>query len=183
MLHEALGKDIDTAYFDQQILLGQDYAQVSFDMLISPTLAKYGTTRIQEIFQGFNDFKRLYEVADRDFITQVTWVDQSAIYQEKARRIYHKIQSENMQLPLDTFVESASECSTTHIHDAHRLLVIEAGSMHFWNALGSSFVFNPGDITLIPSKRLHGSTVLSGECTYHQPIISDELMREFEKVL
>ncbi|MBV8694515.1 MAG: hypothetical protein JO183_03395 [Ktedonobacteraceae bacterium] len=182
MLQEIFGSDIDTKYFGQQEKYGQDYAVAAFDSLITPTIVKYGNARCQDIVQGFDEFKLLHEIAEQDLIAQVIWVDQAKLYQEKGRRIYEKIQSENMQLPLDTFVEQASECSTTHIHDAHRLLVIEAGVMHFWNALDSSFVFEPGDITLVPSQRLHGSTVLSGECTYHQPIISDELMLEFNKM-
>jgi hypothetical protein len=31
-----------------------------------------------------------------------------------------------------------------------------------------------GDMVLIPDGRLHGSTVVSNECTYHQPIIPNE---------
>ena len=38
---------------------------------------------------------------------------------------------------------------------------------------------NEGDKLLIPVSRLHGSTVLSGECTYHQPIIPDEMLAQF----
>jgi hypothetical protein len=32
----------------------------------------------------------------------------------------------------------------------------------------------PGDMILVPKGRLHGSTVLSESCTYHQPIIPDD---------
>ena len=39
--------------------------------------------------------------------------------------------------------------------------------------------FLPGDMTFIPRHRLHGSVVLSGECVYHQPVITSELDRRF----
>jgi hypothetical protein len=57
--------------------------------------------------------------------------------------------------------------------------MIEAGQMHFWNNVTHKIELNEGDKLLIPQSRLHGSTVLSGECTYHQPIIPDELLQQF----
>ena len=51
--------------------------------------------------------------------------------------------------------------------------------MHFWNNVGPKIALRTGDAVLIPQGRLHGSTVLSGECTYHQPIIPDAMLAEF----
>lgn len=182
MLHEVFGPRIDTGYFDEPRRDVQDYAQVAFDELLTPLLTLYGNRIVQDLARGFEDFRRLHEIAEDDFIVQVTWADQPDLYKDKARRIYDKIRTENLQVPLDAFVEHESETSTTHTHDLDRLLVIETGVMHFWSSFGPPMVFNPGDMTLVPRQRLHGSTVLSGECTYHQPIISSELMREFEKM-
>ncbi len=182
MLHEIFGQRIDTGYFDESRHVVQGYAQAAFDELITPLLTLYGNRIVQDVARGFEDFRRLHEIAEEDFIVQVTWADQPDLYKERARRIYDKIRTENLQVPLDTFVEHESETSTTHTHDLDRLLVIETGVMHFWSSFGPPMVFNPGDMTLVPRQRLHGSTVLSGECTYHQPIISPELMREFEKM-
>ena len=81
-------------------------------------------------------------------------------------------------MDLDTFVESEEETSTTHVHNEHRLVIIEEGQMHFWNNVGIRIALNRGDKLLIPTSRLHGSVVLSGTCTYHQPIISEELLAE-----
>ena len=55
--------------------------------------------------------------------------------------------------------------------------MIESGKMHFWNNITHQIELNAGDKVLIPLSRLHGSTVLSGECTYHQPIIPEEILR------
>ncbi|MFD4336086.1 hypothetical protein ACFWPP_02510 [Streptomyces anulatus] len=37
---------------------------------------------------------------------------------------------------------------------------------------------NEGNKLLIPVSRLRGSTVLSGECTYHQPIIPEAMLQQ-----
>ncbi len=72
-------------------------------------------------------------------------------------------------------------CSTTHVHNDHRLVTIETGVMHFWGNLGMRLEMNRGDMVLIPDGRLHGSTVLFAECTYHQPIIPDEWVRDVQR--
>jgi quercetin dioxygenase-like cupin family protein len=65
------------------------------------------------------------------------------------------------------------------VHDEDRLLIIESGQMDFWNCLGARHTYVPGDMAFIPKHRLHGSVVLSGECVYHQPVISAELDARF----
>jgi hypothetical protein len=54
------------------------------------------------------------------------------------------------------------------------LVVIESGRMVFWGNLGMQLHLEPGQMLLVPQGRLHGSTVISEECTYHQPIIPDD---------
>jgi hypothetical protein len=51
--------------------------------------------------------------------------------------------------------------------------------MHFWNNVTHKIELDAGAKLLIPVSRLHGSTVLSGECTYHQPIIPEEMYQRF----
>ena len=65
-------------------------------------------------------------------------------------------------------------CSPTHVHSDHRLVVVESGDMVFWGNLGMEVRLKPGEMIFIPEGRLHGSSIESDECTYHQPIIPDE---------
>ncbi len=167
---------MDTRYFDLPVANVQEV----IDALVTPLLEQYGERVLNDITRGFQEYRHLHEIADNDLITQVTWADQPDVYRERAQIIYNAIRERNLQVPLDTFVEPSSETSTTHTHDLHRLLVIESGEMHFWSLFGTPTLFRPGDITLIPRQRLHGSTVTSDECTYHQPVISSSLMRELE---
>jgi mannose-6-phosphate isomerase-like protein (cupin superfamily) len=174
MLQSTFGPGSDTRYF-AEIRPG-----TLFPDLLEPTLDAYGERVIDEIARGFEEYRILSEIAEEDFIAQIRWSSRTEEYKEKARLIAQRIESEKMNIDLETYVESCEERSTTHVHDTDRLLVIESGEMDFWSCFGPAIRFNAGDQMLIPKSRLHGSVVLSDECTYHQPIIPPELLREFE---
>ncbi|OZI34731.1 peptide synthetase [Bordetella genomosp. 10] len=116
-------------------------------------------------------------VAERgrwDLGEQLRWLSALENYCAWAKDIDARIQRECPNIDRETFVEPREMCSTTHVHNDHRLVVIEHGDMIFWGNLGMQLKMTVGDMVLIPDGRLHGSTVVSHECTYHQPIIPDE---------
>ncbi len=100
----------------------------------------------------------------------------SATTSSSPHRISERIDVECPGIDRETFVEPFEMCSTTHVHNDHRLVTIEEGQMLFWGNVGMQLKMNVGDKVLIPSPTAacHGSTVLSGECTYHQPIIPND---------
>lgn len=138
-----------------------------------------GELAVREFGRGFQEYAILLQIHHEDRMRQFTWINAMPAYIEKARRLQQAISDYSIDVDLDTFVESWEECSTTHVHNDDRLLVIESGQMEFWNCFGRKHVFRPGDMTFIPKHRLHGSVVLSGECVYHQPVITSELDRRF----
>ena len=138
-----------------------------------------GEFAFREFGRGFAEYSVLLDVHHQDRMRQFEWINAMPGYIEKARRLQQAISEYSIEVALDTFVESWEECSTTHVHDEDRLLVIESGQMHFWNCFGRRHEFNPGEMTFIPKHRLHGSVVLSGECIYHQPVITPDLNRRF----
>ena len=148
-----------------------------FDSLVLPFHDRFGQAALQAFQAGFSDARTLHAMADDDLATQLIWADQLDEYKDKAEKLDHKIKNEGLEVDLETFVESSEETSTTHVHDDHRLVVVEVGQMHFWNNVGKKIPMSAGDKLLIPANRLHGSVVLSGTCTYHQPVISEELLR------
>lgn len=148
------------------------------DQLVAPLAEKFGDSVIPEVHAGFVAAARLEETWDRDLADQITWADRLEEYKDKADKLAHHIETEGIEVDLDTFVESSDETSTTHVHDDHRLVMIEKGQMHFWNNITHKIGLDTGDRILIPACRLHGSTVLSGDCTYHQPIIPEEMLRK-----
>jgi homogentisate 1,2-dioxygenase len=105
------------------------------------------------------------------------WLSSIRRYVDFAHRISTRIDAECPGIDRETFVEPHEMCSTTHVHNDHRLVTIQEGEMLFWGNVGMQLKMNEGDMVLIPDGRLHGSTVVSGECTYHQPIIPDEWVR------
>lgn len=144
--------------------------------VVGPLAGTFGPSVIDEVYTGFTDAAWLAGAWDRDLSEQLAWADDIPAYQDKAMRIDRYLTEANIQVDLDTFVESCEETSTTHVHDDHRLVMIESGMMHFWNNITHQIALNTGDKILIPMSRLHGSTVLSGECVYHQPIIPDDIL-------
>jgi hypothetical protein len=137
-----------------------------------------GNGATEAFHEGFVDADRLARIWDSDLAEQLAWADRIDDYKDRAEWIQKKLTTDNITVDLDTFVESHEETSTTHVHDDHRLVMIESGEMFFWNNVTHRIALSTGDKVLIPTSRLHGSVVLSGTCTYHQPIIPEELFRE-----
>ena len=129
--------------------------------------------------RGVAEYLRLAAVHDKDLDRQLVLVDGRDEHIAKAHRLYDAINTHHIQVDLDTFVETSDECSTTHVHDDDRLVVIESGEMEFWTCPGQRVHLTPGDCFFVPMHRLHGSVVRSGTCVYHQPVITPELDRRF----
>jgi len=138
-----------------------------------------GEFAIGEFGRGFAEYSILQEIHHEDRMRQFEWINAMPGYVEKARRLHKAINDYSIEVALHTLVGSREDCSTTHVHDQDRLLVIESGQMHFWNCFGRRHDYRPGDMSFIPRHRLHGSVVPSGECVYHQPVITPELDRRF----
>lgn len=173
------GLGIRAEYFEGLAPLSSAAVDELVVSLAGPLLETAGEKAAEAFHAGFEDARWLARLWDADLANQLTWADQIDLYQEKAEKIDHKLKADEIEVDLDTFVETAEETSTTHVHDEHRLVIIEVGQMHFWNNVGKQIALNQGDKLLIPTSRLHGSVVLSGSCTYHQPIIPEELFQQF----
>lgn len=149
------------------------------DVLLERVEQLAGEPGLRELSRGLEEHAVLLDVHHDDRMRQFTWINRMPYYREKAERLQKAIGDNQIAVELDTFVESWEECSTTHVHDDDRLIVIESGEMEFWNCLGVTHKYLPGDKMFVPRHRLHGSVVRSGECVYHQPVITEELDREF----
>jgi hypothetical protein len=144
---------------------------------------QYGEAGRAQCMQGMAAFDRLAERARWDLGEQLKWLSAIPRFCEFARRISARIDVECPDIDRETFVEPHEMCSTTHVHNDHRLVTIQEGEMLFWGNLGMQLQMFEGDMVLIPDGRLHGSTVVSGECTYHQPIIPDDWVQVFMREL
>ena len=142
-------------------------------------VGRWDEAATHDFIQGMQAYAVLLDVHDHDARAQLSWVDSAAACKEKAERLHRAITEHNIAVELDTFDESAHEASTTHVHDEDRLQIIDSGEMEFYTAFEGTHRFGPGDMMFVPKHRLHGSTVLSGHCTYHQPVITPELDARF----
>ncbi|MER7550008.1 cupin domain-containing protein [Streptomyces anulatus] len=169
---------VDTAYFTRTPqLTGEAVAELT-GSLLGPLVERFGDEAARSFHHGFEDARRLASLGDEDLAVQLDWADRLDEYKIKAEKLDALISESGIEVDLETFVESHEETSTTHVHDDHRLVVVEVGQMHFWNNVGQMIPMDEGDKLLIPAERLHGSMVRSGTCTYHQPVISDELLSQ-----
>ncbi|CAB3728687.1 hypothetical protein LMG22037_05392 [Paraburkholderia phenoliruptrix] len=134
----------------------------------------FGAAAHAQYVQGLVAGERLAGRARWDLGEQLRWLSSIRDYVAFAHRISSRIDAECPGIDRETFVEPHEMCSTTHVHNDHRLVTIEEGDMLFWGNIGMQLALHKGDMVLIPDGRLHGSTVVSNECTYHQPIIPDE---------
>jgi hypothetical protein len=170
---------VDTRYFDEHAHIDRFHGQMAFERLITPALERFGGEIVPEILLGFEHVRLLQEISDHALTAQIRFFDSVQTNQPAAARLYHRIQTGELKLELETFVEPLGERSTTHIHDDHRLLAIEAGEMDFWPRHGNPLHLVAGDVLFIPRHRLHGSVVTSTRCVYHQPIVPPALAREY----
>ncbi|HWB35868.1 MAG TPA: hypothetical protein VHA75_07580 [Rugosimonospora sp.] len=149
------------------------------EQVVRPIGEQYGKRALRQFARGVADYATLLDVHRDDLTTQLRWIDAAQEHRAKGDRLQAAIDEHQIPVHLDTFVESWEECSTTHVHDDDRLVVIESGEMEFWNCFGDRHKFVPGDKFFVPKHRLHGSVVLSGVCVYHQPVITPELNERY----
>lgn len=144
--------------------------------MIDEALQIFGEAIAPELARGAEEYALLQKLADTNFLEQVRWADRLDEHRATAARIYGAIQAGALEVPLETFIEPVTERSTTHVHDDHRLLVIESGSMEFWPGWTSSLHLGPGDLLYVAAQRLHGSCVTSEQCIYHQPLMTEAIL-------
>jgi hypothetical protein len=154
-----------------------DDMKARFAGAVRQIAARFGMLGLQEIGRSLRAAERVVAAARRDLDEQLRWVAGINKYVDFARRLDARIKTEDPDVDRETFIEPREMCSTTHVHDDHRLVVIESGQMVFWCNVGMRWRMKPGDMLLVPQGRLHGSSVESESCTYHQPIIPEKWIR------
>lgn len=174
LLRRVFSDEVNTHYFNEHTHIDVHHGDMALNRVIKPALEQFGDAVAEDILKGFLEFRLLEEIADEDLLTQFNFMNGLGEAAKNAREFYEHIVNEDIDIPLETFVECSGERSTTHVHPDDRLLVIESGSMNFWPLAGEPIALSAGDILFIPKHRLHGSVVTSAECVYHQPIADAE---------
>jgi hypothetical protein len=85
---------VEVAYFEQDRLdFGQLRARV--EAILDPMLAKYGNDFAVGCRRGFDDAARVAALAEADYISQVSWMDQLERYKAKGNAIRRHIRRHN----------------------------------------------------------------------------------------
>lgn len=169
-LRRIFGNTVDARYFDEHHHIDRHHSNMVLTRLIEPAIATYGARAVHGILQGFEEFRLLQLLADRDLVDQLNWAGRLHRNDPKAAPFIEAWR--NNAGSVETFRETRDERSTTHIHPDDRLLYLETGTMDFFPLAGVEVKLQAGDYLFIPRGRLHGSIVTSPECLYHQPILS-----------
>ncbi|MBK5920118.1 hypothetical protein CCR80_03575 [Rhodothalassium salexigens] len=109
-----------------------------------------------------------------DLAAHLVWLSEFEAHTAFAARCRRRMATLSVPLPLDTFIEPRHMVSTTHVHDDHRLVIVETGEMVFWAVPGMRCRVKAGEAIYVPRGRLHGSSVLTETCRYHQPVIPED---------
>lgn len=161
------GTTIDNRYFLEHVHIDNHHSLMVFRNLVKPAIDVYGETIIPDILRGFEEAKLLSEIADHDFIDQVSWSDNGLKYKELAQSVYAKIQDGSINPKKQQFIEPRGELSVTHVHDGDELCYVESGIMKFINGEDRYTILNAGEGTVIQRNRLHGAIIDSEECIYN----------------
>jgi hypothetical protein len=150
----------------------------SFDQTLARIREHCGEEGVRSLQAGFALGCEVTDSAFRDLAAQLNWLSNIDAFLTAASLLTTRIDMEWPDINRDTFIEPREMCSTTHVHDDHRLVTVETGDMIFWGHPDMELKLTVGDKVLIPAGRLHGSSVTSESCTYHQPIIPEQWVRD-----
>ncbi|MDO8954599.1 MAG: iron-containing redox enzyme family protein [Gammaproteobacteria bacterium] len=146
---------IDTKYFDEHVHIDQHHRRMVLDKIIGKSIDRYGESIIDDILHGFESFRLLQTLADKDLIEQMHFSSQL-----KSTPQYKPVGEKKY------FTESLNELTSAHIHSESELFTVIAGELDF-NANGvQSIVLGAGEKIIIPKGRLHGTRIRSNSAKY-----------------
>ncbi len=152
--------------------------QRRFSEVLEAVETRFGASGLRKVANGLWASRKLGVASRGDLGAQLRWLSSVEQFRILAQDINTRINAECPDIDRETFVEPREMCSTTHVHDDHRLVSVESGGMVFWGNLGMELRLKPGEMVLVPEGRLHGSSIESEECVYHQPIIPEAWIQE-----
>jgi len=159
--------DADATYFDEHAHIDVDHSRMVLESLVKPALSAGGDWAASEILRGFQEALLLSEISEADIIAQIRWSDENPALKQLHTALFARIESGQVVVPMQTFVEPRGELSVTHVHDGDELCHVSAGVLRFINGHDRYERMEPGQGIIIRRNRLHGAIVETDECTYH----------------
>lgn len=174
MLRQIWGDSVDTRYFDEHTHIDRHHARMVVERIITPIVEQLGDAVIPQIVRGFEEYRALQEIADRDLASQIAWCDRRHDYTALAARVAAGMSAGELANGMAEFTEPAGELSVMHVHDVDELLIVEEGELEIVAGYLQSVTLGAGEGLVIPHNRHHGSIVSSATCRYRvRPIDPD----------
>jgi quercetin dioxygenase-like cupin family protein len=174
MLTRVFGADgVDARYYTEHVHIDTHHGRMALEKLILPAIEQHGELIIPEIIRGYEEFKILEEIADRDFAAQIEWMDDGPRNKQLHEPAWDAVSSGRVAAPVARLVEPRGELSNTHSHDGDELCHIVSGTMKFVSGLDSHQILRAGEGTVIHHNRLHGAIIESEECIYEIHSVGD----------
>ncbi|MFF4954117.1 iron-containing redox enzyme family protein [Streptomyces chattanoogensis] len=173
LLKDVFGDRADTRYFTEHVHIDQHHGRMALEKLIRPLVAEHGEQIIPEIVRGIEEYRRIQELADEDFATQIAWMDNGPEFKKLHAPVWDALSSGRVTAPVADIVEPYGELSNTHCHDGDELCHIVSGTMKFVSGFDSHQILEAGEGTVIQRNRLHGAIIESEECVYQIHSVGD----------
>jgi len=170
-LKMAFGTNFDTLYFDEHTHIDAHHGRMAFEKLIVPAVRRFGESILPDIIRGFEEFRLLQDVADREMFAHLTWHEQLAPISDGQFPV----------LPSDArsheFMEDKDELSVTHTHGVAELFTVTEGEISIVASPFVTLTLQAGESIWIPPGHLHGSLVNSSQCRYSVTALSQDESR------
>ena len=173
LLTETFGEEADVRYFTEHVHIDRHHSRMALDKMILPAIDQFGEGIIPDIVRGFEEFKLLADIADRDFADQVRWMDAGPANKEVHDPVWARVERGEVVAPVAHLDEPFGELSNTHQHDGDELCHIVEGTMRFVSGYDSSQILHGGQGTVIWKNRLHGAIIESDRCLYEIHSVGD----------
>ncbi|WP_202594533.1 iron-containing redox enzyme family protein [Reinekea blandensis] len=161
LVKQVFGGRVKTKYFDEHTHIDVHHGRMALEKIIMPVVKEYGEGILPEILRGFQEFAHLQELADEDLYRHIRTHDTLAELQEMASRYQAQEGAEVAE-----FVESEGELSVTHCHDVNEHFSVVSGEIDLVFSPHKRVKLKAGQAIVIPKGILHGSCVVSKQCTY-----------------
>jgi hypothetical protein len=154
---EALGPtSMDLSYFEEHIEVDQLHREIVLRELIIPAIETYGDSILQDVYEGFETFRRLAGCAAVDLLGQISFAD-SVLSGKPAAEPRPGRASSALRL------SGGNRAFFPRIADTAMRLEVEAGSLELGAGTGGFVTLSRGASVTIPQGRLFRMRAAQGQ--------------------
>lgn len=163
MLKTVFGKSVDTFYFTEHNHIDMYHSKMVFDNLIAPIVKQYGDSLILQILTGFEECRRIQEMADEDLFQQIKYNTDLPFWKISGT---DKLRNGSYSLGDGQNTEkSRDDDIAIYCNDEDKLLSVLDGNIEFISNPLCPLELSTGEAIIIPKYIHHGYCSLSERCS------------------